>query len=80
MISFRRARPSARRTVARPGARRISATAAALDGVCARTNEGLAGVALVLALGLTVETMVRHPEAFVRRQTPTPILRPGICC
>ena len=43
----------------------LRAIAAALDGFCARTNEGLAAFALVLALGLTVTTMVRHPETFL---------------
>ena len=45
--------------------RRISATAAALDGFCARMNEGLAAFALVLALGLTVSGIVQHPKAFL---------------
>ena len=65
MISFRRARPSMRRRDATPGARRISAPAAALDGICARMNDGLATIALVLALGLTLTTVVQHPEAFL---------------
>jgi len=46
-------------------ARRVGATATALDGFCARMNDGLAAVALVLALGLTVTTMVQHPELFL---------------
>ena len=65
---YRRVAPSARRTVAKPAARRIGAIAAALDGFCARMNDGLAAVALVLALGLTVSTMVRHPETFLPAQ------------
>jgi len=62
---FRRACPSARRPVAKLAARRIGATVAVLDGFCARMNEGLAAFALVLAVSLTVTTMVRHPEAFL---------------
>ena len=69
---FRRACPSTRRTVAKPAVRRIGAAAGAaataLDGFCARMNGGLAAVALVLALGLTVTTIVRHPETFLPAQ------------
>jgi len=53
------------RTVTRPAARHIGAMAGALDGFCARMNEGLAAFALVLALGLTVTTMIRHPDVFL---------------
>jgi len=62
---FRRACSLPRPMVTTPAARRIGAMAGALDGFCARMNEGLAAFALVLAVGLTVTTMVRHPEAFL---------------
>jgi hypothetical protein len=54
--------------IAKPTIRRIGTAAAALDGFCARMNEGLAAVALVLALGLTVTTVVQHPEVFLLAQ------------
>ena len=43
----------------------LRAISAGLDGFCARLNEGLAAFALALALGLTVTTIVRHPDAFL---------------
>ena len=61
----RRARPSAPRSVARLAARRIRAAGAALDGFCARMNEGLAAFALVLALLLAVTITVQHAADFL---------------
>ena len=37
---------------------------AALEGFCARTNDGLAAMALVLALVLAVSAMARYPDGF----------------
>jgi hypothetical protein len=62
---LRRACPLPPPMVITPTAQRIGAMAGTLDGFCARMNEGLAAFALVLALGLTVTTVVRHPEAFL---------------
>ena len=55
----------------------LRAIAAALDGFCARMNEGLAAFALVLALGLTVTTMVRHPEVFLPAPDVEAVLESG---
>lgn len=62
---FRRATRSVWPTVAKAATRRIGAAAAALDGFCGRMKDGLAAFALILALGLTVTAVVRHPETFL---------------
>jgi hypothetical protein len=56
---------SANRSGPNLAARRTVAITATLNRFSARTNVGLAAVALVLALLLTVTAVVRYPTAFL---------------